>query len=114
MIKHMDASRYNAPRFGTATREPGNKAAFTYFLPTYIPRDITLEPGSVLALSEADSALGYLQGLGHLIRDPDLLIGPFLTREAVASSRIEGTRASLSDVLKAEQAPALSDKAATL
>ncbi|WP_291408094.1 Fic/DOC family N-terminal domain-containing protein [Actinophytocola sp.] len=54
-----------------------------------------------MALSEADAAIGYLQGLGKLIRDPDLLIGPFLTREAVASSRIEGTRASLSDVLKA-------------
>ncbi|WP_165401396.1 Fic family protein [Herbihabitans rhizosphaerae] len=54
-------------------------------------------------LSEADSALGYLQGLGKLIRDPDLLIGPFLTREAIASTRIEGTRASLSDVFKAGQ-----------
>jgi Fic family protein len=70
-----------------------------------------LDDATILALSEADSALGYLQGLGQLIRDPDLLIGPFLTQEAVASSRIEGTKASLSDVLKAEQEvqPAKSD-----
>ncbi|WP_376766830.1 Fic/DOC family N-terminal domain-containing protein [Microlunatus parietis] len=54
------------------------------------------------ALSDADASLGRLQGLGTLIRDPELLLGPYLTREAVASSRIEGTQASLSDVLQAE------------
>ncbi|MFC7619943.1 Fic family protein [Microlunatus sp. GCM10028923] len=53
-------------------------------------------------MSEADASLGRLQGLGTLIRDPELLLGPYLTREAVASSRIEGTQASLSDVLQAE------------
>jgi Fic family protein len=63
---------------------------------------LTLAPETVLALSEADSALGHLQGLGHLVRDPQLLLGPYITREAVASSRIEGTEASLSDVLRAE------------
>jgi len=55
----------------------------------------------VLALSEADAALGHLQGLGHLITDPHLLIGPYVTREALASSRIEGTQASLAEVLQA-------------
>jgi len=55
----------------------------------------------VLALSEADAALGHLQGLGHLITDPQLLIGPYVTREALASSRIEGTHASLAEVLQA-------------
>jgi Fic family protein len=55
-------------------------------------------------MSEADSALGHLQGLGHLIPQPELLVGPFLTREALASSRIEGTNASLTQVLKAEEA----------
>lgn len=53
-------------------------------------------------LSEADAALGHLQGLGLLITDPGLLIGPYLRREALASSRIEGTQASLSDVFQAE------------
>ena len=36
------------------------------------------------------------------IKEPELLVGPYLTREAVSSSRIEGTEASLSDVLQAE------------
>lgn len=34
--------------------------------------------------------------------DPALLIGPYVRREAVASTRIEGTQASLSDVLRDE------------
>lgn len=98
----MDPAKFRAPRFGSATREPGDKWAFWYFLPASVPRDLALDPLTVAALSDADAALGQLQGLGRLIRDPELLIGPYITREAVASSRIEGTEASLSDVLQAE------------
>jgi fido (protein-threonine AMPylation protein) len=60
------------------------------------------DQGLPLALSEADAALGHLSGLGHLIKDPQLLLQPYLTREAVASSAIEGTETSLSEVLQAE------------
>ncbi|GAA4390550.1 Fic family protein [Tsukamurella soli] len=88
--------------FGGATREPGNKHAFTYYLPKSIPRQLDLSASVVGALSDADAALGFLQGLGMLITDPSLLIGPYLRREALASSRIEGTQASLSDVFQSE------------
>jgi Fic family protein len=98
----MDPSRFAVHTFGEVTREPGNKWAFWYFKPASIPRDLSLTLSTVRALSEADSSLGRLQGLGALIRDPELLLGPYLTQEAVASSRIEGTQASLSDVLQAE------------
>jgi Fic family protein len=67
-----------------------------------MPREVELSRRVVTALSEADAALGHLQGLGVLIRDPSVLIGPYQRREAVASSRIEGTQASLSDVFQAE------------
>lgn len=53
-------------------------------------------------LTDAEAALGQLAGLGAVITDPAILIGPCATREAIASSRIEGTQASLSDVLQAE------------
>jgi Fic family protein len=61
-----------------------------------------------MLLSDADRALGRLAGAGRLLPNPHLLIRPFATREAVASSRIEGTRASLSDVFDAQarRAPA--------
>lgn len=98
----MDAARFVDSPFGAATREPGNKAAFTYYLSKPIPRQIELRAPVVFALSEADAALGALQGLGALVRDPSLLIGPYLRREALASSRIEGTQTSLSEVFQSE------------
>jgi Fic family protein len=66
-----------------------------------MPRETHLDRDTVLALSDADAALGYLQGLGHLIADPQLLVGPYVAREALASSRIEGTQTSLAEVLQA-------------
>lgn len=98
----MDATRFVDSAFGYATREPGKKDAFVYYLPRHIPRHLDLSSAVVSALSEADAALGHLQGLGMLITDPSLLIGPYLRREALASSRIEGTQASLSEVFQAE------------
>ncbi|MFT3876146.1 MAG: Fic family protein [Propioniciclava sp.] len=98
----MDPHRFTAPTFGEAVREPGKKWAFWYFSPAEIPRDLPLATSTIRALSDADASLGRLQGLGALIKDPELLLGPYLTHEAVASSRIEGTQTSLSEVLQAE------------
>lgn len=98
----MRADDFARTTFGRATPEPGNSWAFTYYLPEPIPRTMPLAAHVVTALSEADAALGQLQGLGALITDPALLIGPYLRREALASTRIEGTQASLSEVLQAE------------
>jgi Fic family protein len=98
----VDPERFVISPFGGPAREPGNKWAFWYYKPAPLPRTLPLDTRTILALSEADSALGHLQGLGHLIRDPELLLGPYLTREAIASSRIEGTETSLSEVLQAE------------
>jgi len=98
----MDPAKFRSPAFGTVEREPGKKWAFNYFRPAPIPRDLELAPKTVQLLSSADAALGQLQGLCQLVRDPELLVGPYLRREAIASSRIEGTQASLSDLLQAE------------
>lgn len=98
----MDPSHFSQHVFGSPERELGNRWAFWYFRPSPLPRTLKLDDETVLALSEADAALGHLQGLGHLLRDPELLLGPYITREAVASSRIEGTQTSLGEVLRAE------------
>jgi Fic family protein len=55
----------------------------------------------VLLLSDADDALGRLAGVGRLLPNSHLLASAYLTQEAVASSRIEGTQASLSEVFRA-------------
>lgn len=98
----MDPTLFTSAAFGAARRRPGDAWAFWYFDPSPMPRALDLSADTVLALSDADASLGHLQGLGHLIRDPQLLIGPYVMREALASTRIEGTQASLADVLRAE------------
>lgn len=104
----MDPRNFTSSEFGEVTREPGNRWAFWYFKPKTIPRNLSLSMPTIHALSQADASLGRLQGLGALIKDPELLLGPYLTQEAVASSRIEGTQASLSEVLQAEVSGAAS------
>ena len=56
----------------------------------------------VSALSAADRAVGRLAGEGRRLPNPHLLIRPFVRREAVLSSRIEGTQATLGELLAAE------------
>lgn len=98
----MRLGDFTSQDFGWITQIPGDKYAFPYFLPKPLSRSLTLSSETVLALSEADLALGQLAGLGQLVKDPELLLGPSLAQEALSSSRIEGTQASLSQVLAAE------------
>ncbi len=95
----MDASRYAATRFGRAKRTLGPHGYVAYF-PENLPRSLELSAESIMLTAEA--ALGRLAGVGRLLANPQLLIYPYLRREAVASTRIEGTQASLSDVFDAE------------
>lgn len=69
------------------------------FVPAPLPPEIRYDAELVRLLSRADAALSELSGLGRLLPNPHLLIAPWVRREAVLSSRIEGTRASLSDLL---------------
>lgn len=69
------------------------------FVPQPLPPAINFDMELVLALSKADSALSELSGLGGQLPNPHLLISPYIRREALLSSRIEGTKASLSDLL---------------
>lgn len=54
--------------------------------------------GLVLVLAEAERSLGELAGLGRNMPNPHLLVGPFVRREAVLSSRIEGTETDIADL----------------
>lgn len=77
------------------------------FVPAPLPPKLAYGSRLVTALSEADRALGELAGLGRTLPNPYLLTRPFLRREAVLSSRIEGTRASLVDLYAFEAEPPL-------
>jgi Fic family protein len=92
----MDPKRFRDSQAGRVRKTPGRYGFYT-FIPGPIPRAIDLSSRTVLLLSEADLALGRLGGGGRLLPNPHLLVNPYLVREAVASSRIEGTQASISD-----------------
>ncbi|HTG34384.1 MAG TPA: Fic family protein [Thermoanaerobaculia bacterium] len=81
---------------------PGGYAAF---VPAPLPPDLAYDAPLVRLLSRADAALSELSALGRQLPNPHLLIAPYVRREAVLSSRIEGTRASLSDLLLDEAEP---------
>ena len=70
--------------------------------PSPLPNSIDLAHDTVLHVADAEAALGRLAGAGRLLPNSHLLIRPYLLREAVASARIEGTRASLLGILEAE------------
>ncbi|MGH2933449.1 MAG: Fic family protein [Gaiellaceae bacterium] len=98
----MDPALYQAPEIGTPVHVGQGDAAYWAFAPAPIPRRLELAPPTIYQLSEADRAVGALTGLGARLPDPHLLIQPYLRREAVASTRIEGTQSTLSEVLSAE------------
>jgi Fic family protein len=95
----VDLERHPPTAFGEARRTTGRHGYVAYF-PARIPRRIELPSSTVRLLADAEASLGRLAGVGQLIPNPDLLVRPFLLREALSSTRIEGTQATMADVLE--------------
>lgn len=77
---------------------------FLAFAPPALPPHVDLGWELVQDLAAAQRALSELAGAARTLPNPRLLVGPFVRREALLSSRIEGTQASLSDLLFFEAA----------
>lgn len=77
------------------------------FKPCKLPPspDIKFDPEMIELLSSADRALGKLDGITQTLPDPDLFVAMYVQKEAVLSSQIEGTQASLSDILSLNSSP---------
>jgi Fic family protein len=69
------------------------------FVPNSLPPSIAPDWNLSVLISEADRALSELVGIGRNLKNPNLLIKPFMQREAVLSSMIEGTQTEMSDLL---------------
>ncbi|MBI2171812.1 MAG: Fic family protein [Chloroflexi bacterium] len=67
-------------------------------MPDPLPREMALSTPLIVALDKASRAVATLAGVGETIPNPTILVRPFMRREAVLSSSIEGTYASLSDL----------------
>jgi Fic family protein len=88
-------------RAGRYVRQP---TGYRAFIPAPLPPDpaIQIEGSLQVRLSEADRALGRLDGSIQTLPNPDLFVYMYVRKEAVLSSQIEGTQSSLQDLLSAE------------
>ena len=94
----MNIEQFRQSPSGRLIRHGHGDAAYWAFVPHPLPPKLTLDLQLFQALSSADRALGELAGLGRNMPNPHLLIQPFIRREAVLSSRIEGTQADVADL----------------
>ncbi|MFH1830365.1 MAG: Fic family protein [Pseudomonadota bacterium] len=75
---------------------------YTAFIPNRLPPTLKWSLKLSRVLSDADRLIGKLAGEGGRLPNPHLLMRPFIRREAVLSSRIEGTQATLGELLANE------------
>ena len=79
-----------------------SQGSYSAFVPAPLPPELEWTPRLIGALSDADRLVGRLAGEGGRLPNPHILIRPFVQREAVLSSKIEGTQATLGELLAAE------------
>ncbi|HET7306668.1 MAG TPA: Fic family protein [Gammaproteobacteria bacterium] len=92
----MNPNEYNSIEAGRVRR---TSKGYNAFIPAPLPPTLQYHSELVLALSRADAVLSELSGLARNLPNPHLLITPYVRREAVLSSRIEGTQSTLADLL---------------
>jgi len=87
-----------------AGRYVAQPQGYRAFVPAPLPPQppVQLHGELQALLSQADQALGRLDGSIQTLPDPDLFVFMYVRKEAVLSSQIEGTQSSLQDVLAAE------------
>lgn len=97
----MPSDEYRAGQF---ISQP---AGYRAFIPARLPPDppLALDSKMLGLLSQADIALGRLDGVVKVIPDPDFFVGMYVRQEAVLSSQIEGTQSTLEDLLEVELEP---------
>src|SRR5262245_24455805 len=98
---HTGSDTLPAARAGRYLSQPEGYRAF---IPAPLPPNPSLRLAGDLQrlLSEADRALGRLDGSVQTLPNPDLFVYMYVRKEAVLSSQIEGTQSSLQDLLAAE------------
>ena len=110
----MDLEAFRASPIGRLRPIQGHDARFDrpydYFAyePHPLPAAVELTATTQVTMSEADRALGNLNARVQFLPNPGLLVQPVLATEAKATSAIEGTYATLDDILTAEYASAFS------
>jgi Fic family protein len=92
----------NQNRSGRFIRQQSD---YTAFIPNPLPPKppIQIDNEMIYLLSAADRRLGRLDGITQILPNPDLFVAMYVKKEAVLSSQIEGTQASLIDILEGDE-----------
>jgi Fic family protein len=89
-------------RAGVYIRQP---AGYSAFIPKPLPPvpPVIMSNEIIKKMSDADRKLGRLDGINHILPDPDLFVAMYVKKESLLSAQIEGTQASFIDVLNPEE-----------
>jgi len=86
-------------RSGTWKINLSGEASYKSFMPTALPPNLVLDANSNNLLVEAHRRLALLDGYSARIPNINLFISMYIRKEALMSSQIEGTQATLEDIL---------------
>jgi Fic family protein len=95
LLMERDDFDETAPGEVVPTTTP--KGTYSAYRPDPLPPEIDTD-SLITPLAEATQALGRLHGIGPRVGSREILIEPFIRKEALESSQIEGTHATLSDI----------------
>lgn len=95
----MDVEQFNPDEIPGELVNSGGDLAFQ---PEPLPPEISIEGELLEVFTKANTKVGQLSGIGRRVDNPNMLISPFIYKEAVVSSKIEGIRVTLSDVYEYE------------
>ena len=99
----MDSRDFSDSAFGRPGRSEGPREhSYCVYIPKKMPRSLQLSEATIAAMSAADRAIGRLHGSGGRLKNPMILSDVYIRREAISSTRIEGTQATLDDLYEAE------------
>lgn len=93
-----------SPRGGRLVVQQKGAEGYSAFVPHPLPPNPPLQIDDEMGwlMERANRALGRLDGCIYTLPNPDLFLYMYVRKEAVLSSQIEGTQASLDDLLEYE------------
>ena len=95
----MNIERFKSDKSGRPVKVGQGDRAYWAFVPNPLPPDLSdFDQDMLRAIAEAHGALGELAGLARALPNPMLLVQPFIRREAVLSSMIEGTQTGVAEL----------------
>lgn len=89
-------------RSGQYITQLSGDISYKAFVPNSLPFEVKINDELQMLLAKAHSALGRLDGVSEIVPDVDFFVRMYVNKEATLSSQVEGTQATLADVLKVE------------